>query len=190
MKKPLVIITALERELSSQKLPSGVEIIYSGVGKINATLATIQAINSFKPSQVLNFGTAGKINSTLMGLVSINRVIQRDMYAEPLAPRGRVPFCSRPHEYFSAQGQYVCGSGDSFVNAHDPWLIEQSVDIVDMELFAIAAVAHEFKLPWRSFKFITDDANEESGNEWSRNVNVGENLFLRDLEEILEAPLS
>ena len=187
MKKPIVIVTALERELSSQKIPSGVEIIYSGVGKINATLATIRAINHYKPSQVLNFGTAGKINSTLNGLVSINKVIQRDMVAEPLAPRGKVPYCSRPHEYFSLQGQYVCGSGDSFVNSHDPWLIEQAVDIVDMELFAIAAVAHQFNLPWRAFKYITDDANENSGSEWVRNVNVGENLFLHQLQEILES---
>ena len=36
----------------------------------------------------------------------------------------------------------VCGTGDSFVTALDAWLTENAIDIVDMELFAIAHVCH------------------------------------------------
>jgi adenosylhomocysteine nucleosidase len=102
------------------------------------------------------------------------------MDAEPLAPRGTTPFCNRPQEYLST-GQFLCGSGDSFVTAHDPWLSSQGVDVVDMELFAIAAIAHEHHIPWQSFKYVTDDANETSGADWSERVDNGQELFLAKL---------
>jgi adenosylhomocysteine nucleosidase len=183
MKTELLIITALESELKREALPNGVEIVYSGIGKINATLISIRAIHQYSPKKILNFGTAGKINSQLHGLLEIGRVIQRDMDAEPLAPRGSTPYCTRPQEYVST-GQFLCGSGDSFVTAQDPWLLSQGVDVVDMELFAIAAVAHDYHIPWQSFKYITDDANESSGDDWQAKVHYGQSLFLDKLQQI------
>ena len=102
MKTDLLIITALESELKRDILPSGVEIVYSGIGKINATLASIKAIELFAPRRIINFGTAGKINPQLHGLLEIGKVIQRDMETEPLAPRGQTPFCTRPYENVSS----------------------------------------------------------------------------------------
>ena len=184
MKTELLIITALESELKRESLPSGVEIVYSGVGKINAAMTSIKAIQQYSPVRILNFGTAGKIKSELHGLLEIGRVIQRDMDAEPLAPRGNTPFCNRPQEYLST-GKFLCGTGDSFVTAHDSWLHSQGVDVVDMELFAIAAIAYEHRIPWQSFKYITDDANENSGEDWQAKVHHGQDLLLSKLREIL-----
>jgi adenosylhomocysteine nucleosidase len=184
MKTELLIITALESELKRETLPSGVEIIYTGIGKINAAITSIKAIHQYSPKRILNFGTAGKIKPELNGLLEIGKVIQRDMQAEPLAPRGSTPFCVRPQEYLST-GQFVCGSGDSFVTAHDPWLHNLGVDVVDMELFAIAAVAHDHQIPWQSFKYITDDANESSGEEWQAKVHYGQDLFLEKMRDML-----
>ena len=183
MKTELLIITALESELKREALPSGVEIVYTGIGKINAVITSIKAINQYSPKRILNFGTAGKIKPELHGLLEIGKVIQRDMQAEPLAPRGSTPFCVRPQEYLST-GQFVCGSGDSFVTAHDPWLHSLGIDVVDMELFAIAAVAHDHQIPWQSFKYITDDANESSGKDWQDKVHYGQDLILEKLKEL------
>ena len=183
MKTELLIITALESELKREALPSGVEIVYTGIGKINAVITSIKAINQYSPKRILNFGTAGKIKPDLHGLLEIGKVIQRDMQAEPLAPRGSTPFCVRPQEYLST-GQFVCGSGDSFVTAHDPWLHSLGIDVVDMELFAIAAVAHDHQIPWQSFKYITDDANESSGKDWQDKVHYGQDLILEKLKEL------
>lgn len=187
MKNQYVIITALENELSSSSIPNGIPVIYSGIGKVNATMATMKAIQEHQASFILNFGTVGKINSDLSGLVEVSKVIQRDMMAEPLAPRGQVPFCSKAYEHFSGRGDVVCGSGDSFVTSQDLWLQNQNVDVVDMELFAIAAVAAEYQLPWRSFKYITDEANESSGDDWMSKVRLGEALFLKELNELLSS---
>lgn len=181
----VLIITALASELKQVELPQGVSVVYSGVGKINAAVTTLQAIQTYAPKLIVNFGTAGKINSQLDGLLEIGKVIQRDMTAEPLAPRGHTPFGSRPSAYLSGTGHYVCGTGDSFVTAHDPWLLEQNVDVVDMELFAIAAVAHQLGTPWRAFKFITDEANESAGDHWQDRVSHGHDLFLEKLPELI-----
>jgi len=177
MKTELLIITALESELKREVLPSGVEIVYSGVGKINAAMTSIKAIRQYSPRRILNFGTVGKIKPELQGLLEIGKVIQRDMDAEPLAPRGSTPFCTRLQMYVST-GQFICGSGDSFVTAYDPWLHSQGVDVVDMELFAIAAIAYDHQIPWQSFKYITDEANENSGDDWQAKVHHGQDLFL------------
>jgi len=54
-----------------------------------------------------------------------------------------------------------------------------------MELFAIATVAHQHGIPWQSFKYITDDANEESAKDWQAKVNHGQELFLEKLKDVL-----
>ena len=187
MKTQLLIITALESELDKSVLPAGVDIVYSGVGKINATAATIRAIHEFQPKRIVNFGTVGKINTGLQGLLEIGKVIQRDMMTVPLAPRGQTPFCSKPSHYLSMGGEHTCGTGDSFVTAHDPWLLSQGVDVVDMELFAIANMAYQYNIPWQSFKYVTDDANEDSGHEWTNRVNHGQDLYLDKLRDLMRA---
>jgi adenosylhomocysteine nucleosidase len=186
MKHNLLIITALESELNRKALPAGVNIVYTGVGKINASIASYHAIHQLQPSRIINFGTAGKINPQIHGLLEIGSVIQRDMNAEPLAPRGKTPFSHTPVKYHSKAGSYICGTGDSFVNSHDQWLHEQKVDLVDMELYAIAAVAHHHQIPWQSFKYITDDANEHSGDDWQSKVNHGQELYLSKLYQLLQ----
>ena len=185
MKPKILVITALKSELDKHKLPTSVDWAYCGVGKINAALITLKAIQDFQPTLVVNYGTVGKINPSISGMIEIAKVVQRDMVTEPLSPRGQTPFCTRPQTYQSGRGSYVCGTGDSFVTAPDPWLVAQNIDVVDMELFAIAAAAHACNVPWQSYKYITDDANESSGAEWSQKVHHGEALFLDILKSWL-----
>jgi adenosylhomocysteine nucleosidase len=180
-----LIITALPNELDQSLLPAGMQLVYCGVGKINATIATLKALEQYKPTRIVNFGTAGSIKPHLSGLLEINRVIQRDMIAEPLSPRGRVPFCERPYEYFASTGQHTCATGDSFVTSKDPWLDQQGVDVVDMELYAIAAVSYAQGVPWTSFKYVTDHTNENSASDWGDKVNHGQDLFLQHLHSNL-----
>lgn len=187
MRTNLIVLTALRPELDSHKLPDGIQVFYTGIGKINATITALKAIEQTRPSMIVNFGTVGAVCPEARGLVEIGRVVQRDMIAEPLAPRGHVPFCERPHEYFSVKGTHTCGTGDSFVTTKDPWLRDQGIHVVDMELYAIAAVAHTHDLPWLSYKYVTDFTNEASGQEWHEKINHGERLFLEKLSELQQA---
>ena len=173
----ILVLTAIPDELDVARAPADVDVVFTGVGKINTTIATIEAIATHRPRLVVNYGTAGKINPSLHGLYEIGRVVQRDMMAMPLAPRGRTPFAPELDSLASGHDGVVCGTGDSFVTATDPWLVEHSVDLVDMELFAIAQVCVRLNLPWRAFKFITDDANDFAAEHWTANVADGQTLF-------------
>ena len=46
-----------------------------------------------------------------------------------------------------------------------------------MELFAIAHACHRARVPWRAFKFITDDANDAAATEWTAKHRSGQDLF-------------
>jgi adenosylhomocysteine nucleosidase len=181
----LLIICALENELNANRLPIGCNIVYAGVGKINAALATYEGIKHYTPSLVVNYGTAGKIQSSLQGLYEVASVIQGDMCAMPLEPRGVTPFDKGFQEHFSGFQGVKCSTQDSFVTSIDPWLVEHKVHLVEMELFAIASVCVRLNTPWRAFKYITDDVNDNSHTDWVENAHKGEELFLNQLTSIL-----
>jgi adenosylhomocysteine nucleosidase len=186
MAHKILLLTALESELSTGAAPAGVEVVFTGVGKINAASAATAAILRSRPDLVVNFGTVGKINPARHGLLEIAKTIQRDMLAMPLAERGVTPLSDEPAAYFSGFGDAVCGTGDSFVTAPDAWLAASQVDVVDLELFAIAHACHRYAIPWRAFKYITDDANAASHLDWTANVHLGEILFWERLSGLPE----
>ena len=77
-------------------------------------------------------------------------MIEHDMSAEPFALSGSNPFDSTSAILSSDMGTVRCATGDSFVTQVDPWLTENSVDLVDMELFARAKVCQFYGATWRS----------------------------------------
>ena len=181
----LLILSALPSELDGARAPAGARIIFTGLGKVKAASLTTEAILEDRPGLIVNYGSAGRINGSLEGVHEIAKVVQRDMTTEPIAPRGVTPFSPDPPAYFSGFGTAVCGTGDSFVTAADPWLVETGVDLVDMELFAIAYVCNRFGVPWRAFKYLSDDANHEAAEHWEQNVSLGEDLFWNLLDGAL-----
>lgn len=180
----IVVLTAIDTELNKARAPEGVEVIYTGVGKVNAASIATLAVMALQPKLIINYGTAGKIAHIHNGLVEVAHTVQRDMEAMPLAPRGRTPFAPEMDRLSSGHGTVVCGTGDSFVTSVDPWLAENNIDIVDMELFAIAHVCQRHNVPWRAFKFITDAADENAADHWNENVAGGEDLFWEVMKDI------
>lgn len=174
-----IILCALESEYTPQN--SDISVIYTGVGKLNAAFKTYESIMTFKPDMIINFGTAGGLNEEAKNLVEISKVVQRDMIAEPLSPRGSTPFSDEDGYLSSGYEGFVCGSGDSFVTEPDGWLAQNKIDLVDMELYGIAFICKRFNMPWRSFKFISDTANENAAESWTANIQSGEELFTQKL---------
>tara|TARA_B100000780_G_scaffold158127_1_gene110596 strand:- start:288 stop:812 length:525 start_codon:yes stop_codon:yes gene_type:complete len=144
-----------------------------GVGKINATYNTLSLINTHKPKIIINYGTAGAINNKLKGMVECTKFFQRDMDVTGLGFKlGETPFDKIKEIIFSENG-YSCGSGDSFVNKK----IDMKVDIVDMEAYAIAKVCKLQNINFRCFKYISDNADENSRKDWNRNLKLGAKAF-------------
>ena len=165
-----VAIVALPNELPKDLWTFSEPLIYSGVGKLNASIATLEALDKFKPEFILNLGTVGSMNENLSGIIEIGRVLQRDFDATPLSPRGQVPFDEKPQILFSNTGEFSCGTGDTFVRSKEDWLLENQIDVVDMELFAIAHACYSRNIHWRSLKFVTDYISFRSGDDWKRNL--------------------
>ena len=136
----------------------GLDYFYHiGVGKINATYNFTKLINKLKPSEVINYGTAGAINKELSGIVECTKFYQRDMDVRGLLDfkLGETPFDNINEIIISNEG-YSCGSGDSFVNKQ----IEMNVDIVDMEAYALAKVCKLEGIDFKCFKYISDNADD------------------------------
>jgi adenosylhomocysteine nucleosidase len=178
---PILIVAALAEELDHPG------VLHTGVGKLNAAYTLTRQLQRGRPKLVVNYGTAGGLTTALAGLVEIRRVLQVDMEAEPLAPRGQTPFSPGPFQLDSGADGVVCGSGDRFVTAVDPWLLQHGVDVVDMELFAIASVCQREGIPWRSFKYISDHADRDSETSWQEHLRGGQQLFLERVRELAMA---
>lgn len=163
----ITVIAALESEFFTLKGPIK-KIYYSGIGKVNSARTTTQLILEEKPDLILNVGTAGCLQKKhLGGVFGVCEVIERDMIVEPLAPRGIVPFSNQPSVYRSHFGTTRCATGDSFVTTKDQWLLDNKVDLVDMELFAIAKVATHYGVEWKSIKFASDLADGNAAEQWN-----------------------
>ena len=146
---------------------------HTGVGKINAAYNTLRLISLHKPKIVINYGTAGAINKKLKGVVECTKFFQRDMDVRGLDfELGETPY-DIIKEITTSEDGYSCGTGDSFVNKK----IEMKVDVVDMEAYAIAKVCRLENIDFRCFKYISDNADKNSSNDWNQNLKLGAKAF-------------
>ena len=176
----ILILVAVEEELSVKDLPE-FQIYYTGVGKINASIKTLEIIRDYSPTQVINYGTAGSLNKKLKGLVEVDQFFQRDMDASPLGFKiGQTPFDKIEEINFGSAG-YSCGTGDSFVT-QTPIL---KTDLVDMEAYAIAKICYLKDIKFRCFKYISDNADEGANNDWIKNVSIGKKLFIERMRNLV-----
>ena len=170
----ILVLAALEIETYALK-----NIIHTGVGKINATIKTVESIKKFKPDKIINYGSAGTLKG-ISGLVKCTKFVQRDMDARGLLnfQLGETPFDKISTISFSKDG-YICGTGDNFVSND----IEIICDVVDMEAYALAKIAFIKKIEFECYKFISDYADENSNDEWVKNCTKGAKLFKQKFPE-------
>jgi adenosylhomocysteine nucleosidase len=196
-KSDILIVCALEIETQGQL--KDYRVLYTGVGKVNATLELTKALQSAHlhylpemPKLVINYGTAGSRKIKKKRLVDCTKFIQRDMDVTGLGfMRGETPFEQDPP--FVIQQQNVefnpigrnatCGSGDNFAEDKSQYYGE----VVDMEAYALAKVCYLYDVPFISFKYITDGADEQAHEDWEANLADGIVVFKEKvLSEIKE----
>ena len=175
----ILILVAVEEELSVKDLPE-FQIYYTGVGKINASIKTLEIIRDYSPTQVINYGTVGSLNKKLNGLVEVTQFFQRDMDATPLGFKiGQTPYDEIEEINFGSTG-YSCGTGDSFVT-QTPKL---KTDLVDMEAYAIAKICYLNDIKFRCFKYISDNADGDANTDWVKNISIGKKLFIKKMRDL------
>ena len=72
-------------------------------------------------------------------------------------------------KYNNIKRRATCGSGDNFVEDKTNYYGE----VVDMEAYALAKVCHLRDIPFVSFKYITDGADEQAHEDWEANLASG-----------------
>ena len=180
-KKDILIVSALEQETQGQL--EDYRVLYTGVGKVNATLELTKVLQKAHlhymppmPKLVINYGTAGSRKSPIGELVDCTKFIQRDMDVTGLGfMKHQTPYESpnemvvRSTSEFNPIGKnYTCGTGDSFVENIEKG--DSNIDVFDMESYALAKVCYHYDISFISFKYITDNVDEHSPRDWEDNL--------------------
>jgi adenosylhomocysteine nucleosidase len=177
-----LIVMALPQESRGRLEAAGANLLYTGVGKVNAAaalarkLAEIRCAGEALPL-VLNLGTAGSRSVPAHTLVACNRFAQRDMDVTGLGfPRGVTPFDATPPviefpPVFARLPQKLCSTADSFATSpHDG-------DVVDMEAFALARVCVADGARFACAKYVTDGADGDSAAHWEAALDAASLAF-------------
>jgi len=151
-------------------------VLITGVGKINATMVLVDHIIKEKPKQIINYGTAAKCSRRVeVGKIyEIKKFIQRDMNATQLGfETYQTPFGKGAIDTgLVLPSNLVCGTGDNFWEGDSQFTAEY--DVADMEAYALASVCEEYNIPFRCFKYISDEGNAD---QWEENCKKGVELF-------------
>ena len=179
LSKGILIVCALEVETQGQL--DDYDVLYTGVGKVNATYALTTHFGkygSYIPYDlVINYGTAGSRKIKKKTLVDCTKFVQRDMDVTGLGfMRGETPFEKEPPLMLETKSDFnpigrnaTCGTGDCFVEDKSQYYGE----VVDMEAYALAKVCYHYDIPFISFKYITDGADEQAHEDWEKNLADG-----------------
>ncbi|MGB0397122.1 MAG: 5'-methylthioadenosine nucleosidase [Candidatus Puniceispirillaceae bacterium] len=172
--KPLLIV-ALESEVPAD-ITKRWDVVFTGIGKVNASYICMKAIANYRPGLLINYGTAGGIRTGLDQVVEVGTSVQCDMDVRPLGiALGTTPFDDCPASIRLSDSPICCGTADRFSDSAP----ELTCDIVDMELFALAKIAWHEKIPLRAFKFISDAADDKAGDSWKNSLPSSAEAFAR-----------
>lgn len=177
--KDILVFVALEDELPSGAL-GGRRVVYTGVGKVNAALAAAAAFAENRPALAVNYGTAGAVTPGLSGLIECGAAVQRDMDLRALGIDLGVTYGDKTPPMLRWREGPVVGTGDSFA-ASAP---ELACDLVDMEAYALAKAAAQWRAPFRCVKYVTDAADEGAATDWHENKARGAALFAAWLDTL------
>ena len=199
--KDVLIVCAIEQETQGQLdnyFDDERQILYTGVGKVNATLKLTQSLHSSHlhympkmPELVINYGTAGSRELTIGELVDCTKFTQRDMDVSGMGfMKGQTPFenlvpivLDYDHVEFNPIGKKLrCGTGDNFVQTNE----DTYSDVFDMEAYALAKVCFTYNIDFISFKYITDNADETSPKDWRDNLADGIVEFKKEVLDEIE----
>jgi adenosylhomocysteine nucleosidase len=187
--KNILVVFAMPEE--TQNLFQEIPILYTGVGKVNASYNLTKTITQNRPDIIINIGTAGSKNFNYGEIVLCEKFIQRDMnatafgYQPFITPSDSTPqileINSKISNLFSNHG--ICGTGDSFetqIIGNEPY------NVVDMEAFCLAKISFLEKIPFICIKFISDGANNQAPQSWNESLKIGAKKMLESYQLILK----
>jgi adenosylhomocysteine nucleosidase len=170
----VILFVALPSEFPKELVPNGVDIHYTGVGKINAAIKATEVLNGLDPKEtiVINYGSAGS-NLEKNHIYKCVKFLQGDINAEPIAQNGVTPFDEIIYPNLETEitfigNGHICCTQDKFEKNPNGNLI------YDMEAYSIAKICKLNEFYFASFKFISDSGDMD---DWTENHNKGIHAF-------------
>ncbi len=159
-------------------------LVRSGIGKVNAAMATTLLIEFYSPKYIINTGCAGGTKNFLSvgDLVISSNVVHHDADNSCFGYKvGQIP---REPEHYAASAELIekcsailkeqgkvshvgqIASGDSFMynveKINQVKALLPEVFALDMEAAGIAQVAHKYQVPFVIARALSDIAGKES----------------------------
>lgn len=189
---PPLIVMALPQESQGRIEALTPHLLYTGVGKVNATLhlsthlMALQQQNQL-PTRVINLGSAGSHQFSILELVNCTHFIQQDMDATALGfALGQTPF--ETHSLL-ASGEKIDYLPQAYLHSGDQFITDASknLPVMDMEGYALAKVCLHFGVDFSCVKFISDNANQHSPLSWQDRLEAGSQCLAQFLQDFLQA---
>ena len=172
-KRVFIVASALETGIINDINES--PVIYSGVGKINATMAAYKAFTDGY-NEVINIGSCGSLKHEQGTIINVGLVYQ-DIDGTPLCKYGVTPFETTLNIVVNRLSDLTCFTTDYFVdlsqiNKYSPSYINMinRCDAFDMECYAIAKVCKRFNMDFKAYKWVSDNGGDVS---WEENCSIG-----------------
>jgi adenosylhomocysteine nucleosidase len=171
-----VFIVAVPDEVEIQTTILDSNVIFSGVGKINATMAAYKAFNEGY-SEIINIGSCGSLNMPVGEVVKVGQIFQ-DIDTTPLCEYGDTLFEAASKQIvIDALSPISCFTTDYFydhnqIDKYSKNYLEMinKCSIFDMECFALAKVCNRFNIKFSSYKWVSDGGD---GGNWKENCKIG-----------------
>ena len=179
------LFVAIPSEFPLDLCPEGVELIYTGVGKVNAAISATQHLMHLNPRTtiVLNYGSAGSAVHPVHSILKCKRFQQADMDARPLAEKGHTPFDELLYPHVERdilvfeEGGILCTTQDTFQQ-------KPVYEVNDMEAYGIAKVCRIMGMDFTAYKFISDSGD---ANDWEDNHHLGVEQFSGIIGQLVNA---
>jgi len=166
-------------------------VLYTGIGKVAAAASLAKAlVNQLKagkalPRLIINVGTAGSslLHRREVALCTVFR--QHDYDLGPLShlfPSAHVYDLKARLEQLELDLPaltHVCYSGDHFVTYANQF------PVVEMEAYALAAIADGLHIPFLALKYISDGTDATSPQEWQGALSESEHALLGAVRQVL-----
>ena len=175
----IALLFALREEAAALSQHPGAVVVVTGVGKVNAAMATQAAIDNHRPRAIIVMGLAGATHDGEAGqVIVVTGAVQYDFDARPLTTaRGEIPGVGAlqadeglMHALLAAIPEARAGlvlTGDQIITAREvrDRILDEFPEgaCFDMETAAVAQVAHQNGVPWAALR-ITSDAADETFN--------------------------
>ncbi len=147
----------------------------SGIGKVNAAMATAYSCLTFHPAVVCNLGAAGATDQTaaLGDAFQISKIFELD---RPTL-RNFQPHTHQPDRLNDVKTLHIATQDRPILLPDERNEIAQFAQLVDMEAAAVVQVCKQFGVKCLVFKFVSDTPDHTRGSDILANIKQYRSAF-------------